>query len=335
MLPLQVAFNGHRRANLTDAVCELLQRDLLPRMFNSSEGITYDKAWGYNGGYGVSGFHSEDGLVHGAHLLPRLRYTLSPAATHYPLAVPMLEALNRMASKLWVFGPAAGAAGAVAVSDLLHRLFDCGGLGTDVNLVARRYVLDPRHLPPGFTAVRQLPGHLLVSAHPHMVLGSALVSMAWNQLMPEDVPSCLAAEEELAAAARSLPRGDFRAAMERVAGVGELRKLSLLRAVDAALLGPARGEPVDLGGTEAAAVAAAAVAAASVAAGAFPECSLPRGQAAAAADALCCQNCGVGFVGDWLCRVKRSKQAKAYTFECKMCAQQAHEAGLVVTMHKR
>lgn len=81
-----MAFDGQRRAYLTDEVCDiaLLGRDLLPRLLDPSDGITLDEAWGYIGGsYGVSGMHSEDGLFSGVHFMPQLRFTpiqLAPPA---------------------------------------------------------------------------------------------------------------------------------------------------------------------------------------------------------------------------------------------------------------
>ena len=167
----------------------------------------------YSGGMGLAGFHTEDGMLDFAHVIPDMSFH-----THDMLLLRLLTFLKSFSTKIWIFYKDSSAQGAITLNTLLvEKGFPEQKAGLDEVLISRSVVMDPRFISthsPLFEVVHHKVGECLVSAFPHCVLGFAMFSFAWNICLKSRLSEYIEKETSLAEEARRIV-DSFTAARQR------------------------------------------------------------------------------------------------------------------------
>jgi hypothetical protein len=193
-------------AVITRQLKNLIQTDVLDTLQRAYDGMSFRRAWGYFGGFGLAGFHVEDAWLHFGHVVVGITFRNVPS----PLVSRLLSTCQSLSRKLWLFYQDNSTEGIIGLNKLLASTF--GNVGhVDEYLVARRFVVDPRFVSRAFVTVAQTATQCIVSNHPHCVLGFALFSFAWNVLLRRELPAYLKVEFAMASAKRKLGKEALRA----------------------------------------------------------------------------------------------------------------------------
>jgi len=190
----------------TDTFRGFVHRDLLHHIGPDVSGVGIRKSWVYSGGFGLAGFHVEDGFLHfGHHILD----FVGEVQDAYEQRLVSFW-LNH-SKKIWIFKQGASKNDIVQLNSELFDKVVCkqskGKQRTarqrvgvcDEVLMSRSVVIDPEFAERnGYVVVDHYPGQCIVSNYPHTVLGFALFSFAWNFCLPEHVPYYIGMERATA-----------------------------------------------------------------------------------------------------------------------------------------
>lgn len=153
----------------------ILKKDLLRRFGKDISGMSWDKSWTYNGGFGLAGYHAEDGWLDFGHHVFDIQFEVESSLTQRLLSV-----LGARSRKTWVFSKQRGIEGVFAANKYLAERVGKPDLA-DGMLMARAFVLDPRVVDAEvFDVVYQHPGEFMFGDSGHSVSGFTLFSMSCN-----------------------------------------------------------------------------------------------------------------------------------------------------------
>ena len=190
----------------TDEVLDIIDDDMLYRIAPNVKGMSRDDPWSYLGGFGLAGFHFEDGLLHFGHHLTDINFTFSDNIDS--LDVKMVETWKRFSRKTWVLSKHHGTKGVLECNKFFADDLGLDNVG-DAILVSRMFVLDPRAFKDSdiFTVIYQNPGDFMFGDLGHSVSGFGFISFAWN-LAPKDyILDYVKGEKDLARVIRKNPFG--------------------------------------------------------------------------------------------------------------------------------
>lgn len=190
---------------------EILEQDVLPTIHPHLDGMSWNRAWTYNGGQGVAGVHAEDGFLHFAHHMVDVVLEIEDQLTR-----DLVDLLYGLSSKVWVFYVGAGAGqpaapqpaeAALALNKIVARMLGVESLADEL-LVSREYVLDPRvFMGDGrFRLVVQKNGEMIFGNAYHSVMGAGFFSFACNVALVGAIQSYILAEAAMARAVRGVSK---------------------------------------------------------------------------------------------------------------------------------
>jgi len=202
---------------------DILGEDVLPTIHPHLDGMSWNRAWTYNGGQGVAGVHAEDGFLHFAHHMVDMRLVVEDGLTR-----DLVDLLYGLSSKVWVFyrghgQQPAGAAlaltspqpaeslqpaeAALALNKIVAEMWGVESLADEL-LVAREYVLDPRVFvgDDRFKVVVQKNGEMVFGNAYHSVMGAGFFSFACNVALVGSIQSYILAEAVMARAVRGVSK---------------------------------------------------------------------------------------------------------------------------------
>lgn len=186
---------------------DILGEDVLPTIHPHLDGMSWNRAWTYNGGQGVAGVHAEDGFLHFAHHMVDMRLVVEDGLTR-----DLVDLLYGLSSKVWVFYVGSGSSPSPAEGALELNKIVAGMLGVeplaDELLMAREYVLDPRvFMGDGrFRVVVQKNGEMIFGNAYHSVMGAGFFSFACNVALVGAIQSYILAEAAMARAVRGVSK---------------------------------------------------------------------------------------------------------------------------------
>ena len=180
---------------------------MLPTIHPHLDGMSWGRAWTYNGGQGIAGIHAEDGFLHFAHHMVDLVLEVEDQLTR-----DLVDLLYRLSSKVWVFYTAGEGSPQPAQAALELNKIVAGMLGkeplADEILMARDYVLDPRvFMGDGrFKVVTQANGEMMFGNAFHSVMGCGFFSFACNVALVGSLQAYILAEAVMAKAVRGVSK---------------------------------------------------------------------------------------------------------------------------------
>lgn len=182
----------------------LVDDDILYKMSPDISGVSWTEPWSYMGGFGLAGFHFEDGLLHFGHHLIECKFSSGDDID--PIDLQMLEVWQRFSRKTWVCSKHAGTPGVLECNKFLADDMGLVDVG-DVLLVSRLFVLDPRGFQNSdiFTVIYQQPGEFMFGNLGHCVSGFGLLSFAWNLALKDYILDYVKGEKDLARIIRRNP----------------------------------------------------------------------------------------------------------------------------------
>lgn len=184
----------------------IIDDDVLHFIAPEVNGMSLDYPWSYFGGFGLAGFHFEDGLLHFGHHLMEINFTFSDDIDS--LDIKMVETWKRFSRKTWVFSKHNGTKGVLECNKFFADDLGLDNLG-DTILVSRMFVLDPRAFKDSdiFTVIYQNPGDFMFGDRGHSVTGFGFISFAWNLALKDYIFDYVKSEKDLARIIRKNPVG--------------------------------------------------------------------------------------------------------------------------------
>lgn len=198
---------------------DILGEDVLPTIHPHLDGMSWNRAWTYNGGQGVAGVHAEDGFLHFAHHMVDMKLVVEDQLTR-----DLVDLLYGLSSKVWVFyrglyreqQPAEAALAlkslqpaeaALALNKIVAEMWGVESLADEL-LVAREFVLDPRVFAGDgrFEVVVQKNGEMVFGNAYHSVMGAGFFSFACNVALVGAIQSYILAEAAMARAVRGVSK---------------------------------------------------------------------------------------------------------------------------------
>lgn len=181
----------------TEEFNTLVDQDILYKLSPKLDGMSWKRPWAYMGGFGLAGFHFEDGLLHFGHHL--VNCTFSSKDGLDPIDQQMLEVWQRFSRKTWVCCRRGGTPGVLECNRFLADDLGLKDVG-DAILMSRMFVLDPRGFKDSdiFTVIHQKPGEVMFGNLGHSVSGFGLLSFAWNLALENYTLDYVKGEKDLA-----------------------------------------------------------------------------------------------------------------------------------------
>lgn len=203
---MQVQVMSRPSEHFDSRVTNVLAEDVLPTIAPELDGMAWQRPWTYNGGYGLSGFHWEDGWMHFGHHMFALAFHASNALDpkqSLMLDQQLLSTMYGLSRKTWVFSKQSGPEGILAVNKHLSELHSLDNVA-DSLLATKVFVLDPRHVDRSlFTVVHQLPGDYMYGDSGHSVTGLSFFSAALNHCVASSLQHYMRMEYQMSSAVRS------------------------------------------------------------------------------------------------------------------------------------
>jgi hypothetical protein len=190
----------------TDKVADIIDDDVLYRITPNVKGMSRDDPWSYFGGFGLAGFHFEDGLLHFGHHLTDINFKFSDNIDG--LDVNMVETWKRFSRKTWVVSKHNRTKGVLECNKFFADDLGLDNVG-DAIMVSRMFVLDPRAFKDSdvFTVIYQNPGDFMFGDLGHSVSGFGFISFAWNLVLKDYIFDYVKGEKDLARVIRKNPFG--------------------------------------------------------------------------------------------------------------------------------
>ena len=178
---------------------------MLPTIHPHLDGMSWNRAWTYNGGQGVAGVHAEDGFLHFAHHMVDMTMEIEDQLTR-----DLVDLLYGLSSKVWVFYVGTGsspAQGALELNEIVSGMLGVESLADEL-LVSRSFVLDPRVFARDgrFQVVTQKNGEMVFGNAFHSVMGAGFFSFACNVALVGGIQSYILAESAMARAVRGVSK---------------------------------------------------------------------------------------------------------------------------------
>jgi len=201
---LQKTLKGNYKEKFSDEFNTLVDEDILYKMCPDLNGMAWTEPWSYMGGFGLAGFHFEDGLLHFGHHL--IDCTFSYSNDVEAIDREVVEVWQRFNRKTWVCSKRAGTPGVLECNKFLADEMGLKDVG-DAMLMSRMFVLDPRGFIDSdiFTVIYQQPGEFMFGNLGHSVSGFGLLSFAWNLALKDYIFDYVKGEKDLARVIRRNP----------------------------------------------------------------------------------------------------------------------------------
>jgi hypothetical protein len=201
---VQKTLTNNYKEKFTEEFNTLVDEDILYKMSPDISGVSWTDPWAYMGGFGMAGFHFEDGLLHFGHHLIDCKFSSGDDID--PIDLQMLEMWQRFSRKTWVFSKRAGTPGVLECNRFLADDLGLKDVG-DAMLMSRMFVLDPRAFQDSdmFTVIYQQPGEFMFGNLGHCVSGFGLLSFAWNLALKDYIFDYVKGEKDLARIIRRNP----------------------------------------------------------------------------------------------------------------------------------
>lgn len=116
---------------------DVLDCDVLNIITPDLDGMAWNKAWSYLGGFGLAGFHFEDAWFHFGHHLVDIKFTATT-----PILQVLLNTMARLSRKTWITCTKGGLEGIKAANTFISTATNNEDIG-DALLVSRSFVFDP------------------------------------------------------------------------------------------------------------------------------------------------------------------------------------------------
>lgn len=199
---MQETFHKTYTECFTDDVVNIINEDILYKMDEKLSGMSWYDPWTYMGGFGLAGFHFEDGWLHFGHHLIDYRFIYGSDTNK--MDIKMLEMWRKLSRKTWVVSKVGGIEGVKLCNRFLADAMGFLDVG-DAILTSRMFMLDPRAFKDSdiFTVIHQNPGDFMFGDLGHSVSGFGLLSFAWNLVFKESIPDYIQAERDMAGIIRN------------------------------------------------------------------------------------------------------------------------------------